>query len=268
MMTKSNILKSFVSLMIVVLLFGCANLRKPSVMLDKAKYTKADIFVIYYPYPALRNKYVQGDDKIDFVPSAEFSTWHHERMDQDLSDMLSIGIDGVFLCLSPEDMADKSRREMISTFIKKCEESSFKVIFCMAPEKNMMLGPGNTTSYIESRKWGKSGAMYKLDGNVAVVFSETAMMSREMSLPGYYCLQMDLTGTVDQQGHPFTLVKSVNSVETMKNDRKKGVALITNLNAALATSSRIVLASWNNYSDGTAMERNRHDYDTLLKALK
>ena len=68
---------------------------------------------------------------------------------------------------------------------------------------------------------------------------------------------------------PFDIVKSCSSPEALIPDRSGARHLISEINAALVRhSGRILILSWNYYADGSAIEKNTFDYDTMIRALQ
>ena len=192
-------------------------------------------------------------------------------MDNDLRDMRSAHIDGVFLCLSPVDMADKNKREMISHFLDKCSQLQFKVVFCLVSDMPLALGMENVVNYIQDRHWDKSPSVYVIDGKIPLVFNESISLSVKGGNTRFTNLSLDVgKGTFSNTlPCPFDIAKSTISPETIVADRKKANILVKSINDAIERHSRRILVfSWNYYANGSAIEKNTFDYDTQLKALQ
>ncbi len=257
----------------IVFLASCKTFTVPKVALDKEAYVSSDVFVLYFPYAYNGNAYTLPNPRLKkgFRPIANYGTWHNERMDNDLRDMRSANIDGVFLCLAPIDMADKNKREMIAHFLDKCSQLQFKVVFCLFSDAPLALGMENVVNYIQDRQWDKSSSVYAIDGKIPLVFNESISLSVKGGNTRFTPLSLDISNGVFRSPLPcpFDIAKSANSPETIVPDRKKATCLVKTINDAIERKSRRVLVfSWNYYANGSAIEKNTFDYDTQLKALQ
>ena len=270
-MKKINII-----ILIAIAMFflaSCKTLTVPELALDKEAYIASDVFVLYFPYTYKGNAYKISNPRLKkgFRPIADYVTWHNERMDNDLRDMRSAHFDGVFLCLTPMDMADKNKREMIAHFLEKCSQLQFKVVFCLFSDTPIALGLENVVNYIQDRQWDKSPSVYVIDGKIPLVFNESITLSVKGDNTMFTPLYLDIANSIFTQPLPcpFDIAKSTNSPETILADRTKATILVKSINDAVERHSRrILVLSWNYYANGSAIEKNTFDYDTQLKALQ
>ena len=257
----------------MVFLASCKTFSVPELTLDKEAYVASDVFVLYFPYAYKGNAYTYPNPRLKkgFRPIADYGTWHNERMDNDLRDMRSAHIDGVFLCLSPVDMADKNKREMISHFLEKCSQLQFKVVFCLVSDTPLALGMENVVNYIQDRHWDKSPSVYVIDGKIPLVFNESISLSVKGDNTRFTNLSLDIAKGIfsNTLPCPFDIAKSTISPETIIADRTKANILVKSINDAIERQSRRILVfSWNYYANGSAIEKNTFDYDSQLKVLQ
>ena len=261
------------ALSVMMLLASCNTYTAPELSLSRDSYIDSDVFVLYYPYKRKSNAYTLSNPKLKngFRPVAEHDTWHNERMDNDLRDMISASIDGVFLCISPIDMADKNKREMIGHFLEKCSQLQFKVVFCLASDTPLSLRWDNVINYIQDRHWDTSQSLYEIDGKIPLVFNEAISIAFNGDDTRFTPLSLDISKGkfADALPSPFCVAKSAGAPDTIVADRSMAAYLIDSINEALdLNKGRILIFSWNLYADGTAIEKNTFDYNTQLKALQ
>lgn len=275
----------YLSLIGSVIFSGCVILSKSGneVQSGIEKVTRPIIFTTYYPYGNYGRKYVNVPP---FSPIPDTDGWPEERMERDLKRMRSIGINGVLLAISPSDMADKHRLEMIKAFLHLTSEAKdFHVILFFSPDKKMELGRRNLVTYIENKEITKYNSLYSIDGKILLCFGANVVLV-ENEKSGY--IYHTIPGINVQGPLPLLANQSDNFIKTSlfsfisaglfdagengENKwiipRKKGKTLAQNFNSVLALKpDRVVIHSWNNCYDGSAIETNTMDSNSTANAF-
>lgn len=244
---------------------------------------------LYHPYVSFSSSLPAS-----ISPLPSYSGWPFSRMERDLGRMRACGFDGVLLSVAPSDLANVSVIEALSRFMTLSAQQTpvFQVGLLLSPTSPMTLREENVTAYLQKHGLLHSPAMLRLDskpflgftGQVSLQAAANSVCSvRQLGQdwPELPAVRADMAPSVGNEGVLWVQVaghgqmaggdgnddgndKVWDDLRQWVWPRAGGKHFASVLQQSWAAQPKIVLvSSWNNYLDGSFMEPNTLDQDTM-----
>ncbi len=247
---------------------------------------------IYYPFRITR--FPVDSAKSTFKPIPEYDNWSIDRIDRDLARMVNCGLNGVLLAIEPSDITDVHKMDMIRTFLVLASKNQgFKVAFLFAPIRKTQLSRSNVSNFLKRKGLLDYSSNYRYsDSSVIFVSDNVELVSTGKSEFIFFTIGLSIKKDADSDAiglvtYP-TLSLGSNDVKTsfkvvevfasffVENDknqwlvsRKNGHSFHHFLEEACKVSPNIVvISSWNDYFQGSAIENNTYDNSQMQDILK
>ncbi len=206
--------------------------------------------------------------------------------------MLKSGLNGVLMAIEPAELNDSHKLEMIRTFLVLASNNRvFKVAFLFAPTNQTQLSKSNVSSFMKRKGLLDYPSVYKYSDNNVLFFSDKVELV-STGKPDFIYVKLDISGklaTSEQKTaglidypsipivsnyyhvvHVFSgLIANYSDKSQWLVSRKNGIAFHGNLEHCIKLSPDvIVISSWNDFSQGSAIENNMFDDIKLQEILK
>ena len=249
--------------------------------------------VVYYPFRVTR--FPDVSSKAPFTPVPEYDGWSVDRIDRDMSRISKSGLNGVLLAIEPSDLNDSHKLDMIRTFLAIASNlRSFNVAFLFAPSRFTQLSRSNVSSFLKRKGLLNYSSVYRYSDNYVIFFSDNVELVA-MPKPDFLYIRLDLSGSSfkDAKNSPGLIAypsTSSQSEDTLSNyrvmhifaglvnlsnnkyqwivSRRNGQCFQNNLDNVLKSSTElVVISSWNDYAQGSAIENNSLDNTLMIEIL-
>jgi hypothetical protein len=258
------------SLLLVVGLTGCTMLGLHS---SKDRY----VAIHYYPHTVSTVRTIAK-------PTPEYEDWNEMRMRLDLERLANLKVDIAIVAVDPEDIQDPGRALKYLRFVDLAAKYPFKVAF---------MAEGRRASPFDMRKFGEwcernlpnRLGYFHYEGQPLVEFHNVANAANYTS-PSLTIRRTE--GGAEwgwRPGKKYSPEVSPNGEQVMvyaglllngdrpelgfSMQRGKGSCIRRQFRQAIATDARFIcIASYNDFYEGSFVEPNTFDGDSVFKALR
>lgn len=257
-------------LLLVVSLTGCTMIRF---------HSSADRHIVIHYYP-----YTVSTVRTIAKPTPEYENWNEMRMRLDLERLASLGVDIVMVAVDPEDIQNQGRALRYLRFVDLAAKYPFKVAF---------MAEGRRASPFDVRKFGgwceqnlpNRLGYFHYQGQPLIEFHNVSSVANYTS-PSLTIRRADGGSEwVWGPGKKYRPEVSPNGEQVMvfagllsNGDRPelgfslkrgKGSCIRKQFRQAVATNARFIcIASYNDFYDGSFVEPNTFDGDSVFKTLR
>ncbi len=265
------------TLLIILVVLMCVGCRSTAPQTDAPLYS-GTIWVTYRPY---LDGALLARAKVRPVPF--YTSWTDSRMVRELRQLSSVGISGVLVTLTPEDLLSSSVRERFRRFSELSAGYNIGVAPYIVNNKAINLRRSNLINYLHTSGILKSkGTLHRNGYPVAVVGAGLNLGDAPDGLQeGVTILRVGrelppCPGSINgiswimaaNNGGCLDSSKSLQR-EYWTQPRIRGASLRQGLiQAASNGSDLVILSSWNDYANGSYIEPNSLDKDLMLNLLR
>ena len=251
----------------------------PSSTGDSAEILRPLVWVEYFPFNDT------NEMPVEFRPLPTYSGWTKERMERDVRRIQENHLNGTLLHLSPQDLADTFKRARLKEFLDVSHKYACTALLCLSADHPMQLDLGNTERFLRHQGIASHPALYRKGQNVILAFAESIQLTGRdeadfehrmlgkdwTALP---CPIIDLKLSANDSliwlyTSFHTPAKTSWPVQEWKLQRSGFKHFRKALDKARECSPKIiVISSWNNFYNGSALEKNTLDGEKALEYLR
>ena len=242
------------------------------------------VWVRYCPYVDFRDS--------ELRPVPYYMGWTDDRMNRDLQSMTKARVTAALVELSPSAIMRAEVRERLWRFGELSSKSRVRVALLLVPDKSgtLKMRRANVLRFLETQQFGSLPGALKQADRVVVVLSERIVLDSWQSpspeslyirhlghdLPA--CPNGPKSYGVDEHGVMWARAGERGGSKSVSEKAQRlewplardgGVTLRDQLILARRQNAKLVLLnSWNDYSDGSAVETNSIEGDGMLNILQ
>ncbi|MBQ6474010.1 MAG: hypothetical protein IJJ33_18620 [Victivallales bacterium] len=222
---------------------------------------------------------------VEYRPLPTYSGWTKERMERDLQRLQENRLNGAVLRLSPQDIADSFKRARLKEFLDISLKHDCTALLCLTAEHPMQLDLGNTERFLKYQGIADHAALYRKGQNVILAFAEGIQLTgRDEAGFEHRLLGRDWTA-LPCSSESLNLSAKDDLIWIYTSFHKPSKAswpiqewmlprsgfkhFRKTLEKARESSPKIiVISSWNDFYNGSALEKNTLDGEKGLEILR
>jgi len=237
------------------------------------------VWVEYFPF------YETHELPVEFRPLPTYSGWTKERMVRDLQRLVENNLDGTVLCITPQDLADSYKRTRIKEFLELSQSSARTALLCLTADHPMQLDLGNTERFLKHQGIAEQISLYRQEQKIIIAFAQNIQLtgtdekefSHRVLGRDWHALPCpaDAVGisTTDNLVWIYTSYHEPTKTSWPIQEWKLPRDGFKHFRKALEKSRElspkiIVISSWNDWYNGSALEKSTLEGDKGLEVLR
>ena len=246
---------------------------------QNADHQRPLVLVEYFPFNET------NEMPVEYRPLPTYSGWTKERMERDLRRFQENHLNGTLLRLSPQDIADSFKRARLKEYLDLSLKHDCTALLCLTVAHPMQLDLGNTERFLKYQGIADHAALYRKGQNVILAFAEDIQVTgRDEAGFEHRLLGRDWT-SLPCSSEALNLSAKDNLIWIYASFHKPSKAswpiqewmfprsgfkhFRKSLEKARERSPKIiVISSWNDFYNGSALEKNTLDGEKGLEIFR